>query len=142
MMQNVFWDTNIIIDFLGERIPYYEASAKVLTLADQKKIRLCTSPISIATTYYILCKYEESKTALEKIRKFKLLCNISTMDNEVVDKAIHSGFKDFEDGLQYFCALAGGCNLILTRNEKDFKDALIPVMNPENYLLSIASIKD
>ncbi|MBZ4651732.1 MAG: hypothetical protein JG761_532, partial [Proteiniphilum sp.] len=27
--------------------------------------------------------------------------------------------------------------LIVTRNEKDFKTALIPVMNPENYLQTL-----
>ncbi|HBG40814.1 MAG TPA: twitching motility protein PilT [Porphyromonadaceae bacterium] len=47
--------------------------------------------------------------------------------NEVVDKAINSNFKDFEDALQYYSAIASGCDLIITRNEKDFKDALIPV---------------
>ncbi len=43
-MQKVFLDTNIILDFLGEREGFYEAAAKVLTLADQKKntpIYLC-----------------------------------------------------------------------------------------------------
>ncbi len=54
--------------------------------------------------------------------------------NEVLDKAINSNFKDFEDALQYYSAIASGCDLIITRNEKDFKDALIPVLNSENYL--------
>ena len=124
-------DTNIVIDFLGERELFYEASAKIVTLADQKKVKVFTSPTSITNVYYILSKFESSKTALEKIRKFKLLCDISIMDNEVVEKAIHSGFKDFEDAMQYFSAISSNCELIITRNEKDFKNALIPVMNAE-----------
>ncbi len=56
-MQKVFLDTNIILDFLGEREGFYEAAAKVLTLADQKKIQLFTSAVSITNTYYILTKY-------------------------------------------------------------------------------------
>jgi len=137
-MQRVFLDTNVVIDFLGERVDFYEPIAKVLTLADKKKIKVYTSPNSISNTYYLLAKYENAKTALEKIRKFKLICSISIMDDEVVDKAIVSGFKDFEDAMQYFSAVATGCDLIITRNEKDFKNALIPVMNAESYLQTLS----
>ena len=136
-MQKVFLDTNIVIDFLGEREGFYEASAKIMTLADKKKIQVYTSPSSISNVFYVLTRYENSKIALEKIRKFKLLCSMSVMDDEVVEKAIHSNFKDFEDAMQYFSALASNCNIIITRNEKDFKNAMIPVMNAESYLLSL-----
>ena len=136
-MKKIFLDTNIILDFLGEREGFYEASAKIMTLADKKKIQVYTSPSSISNVFYVLAKYENSKIALEKIGKFKLLCSMSVMDDEVVEKAINSDFKDFEDAMQYFSALASNCNIIITRNEKDFKNAMIPVMNAESYLLSL-----
>jgi len=133
-MQKIFLDTNIVVDFLGERGQFYEPSAKILTLADQKKIEIYTSPVSISTTFYLLAKFESTKAALEKIRKFKVLCSVSIMNDEVVEKAIASDFKDFEDAMQYFSAIATNCDTIITRNEKDFKNALIPVMNAESYL--------
>lgn len=133
-MQKIFLDTNIVIDFLGERANFYQPAAKILTLADQKKIEIYTSPTSISNTYYLLSRFENTKIALEKIRKFKVLCSISMMDDEVIEKAINSNFKDFEDAMQYFSALASNCDLIVTRNEKDFKNALLPVLNGESYL--------
>ena len=133
-MQKIFLDTNIVIDFLGERAIFYQPAAKILTLADQKKIEIYTSPTSISNTYYLLSRFENTKIALEKIRKFKVLCSISIMDDEVIEKAINSNFKDFEDAMQYFSALASNCDLIVTRNEKDFKNALLPVLNGESYL--------
>ncbi|MBX2922833.1 MAG: PIN domain-containing protein [Chitinophagaceae bacterium] len=133
-MERIFLDTNIIIDFLGERENVYEPAAKILTLADKKKIKVYTSPTSIANAYYLLSKYENAKVALEKIRKFKLICSMSIMDDEVIEKAILSGFKDFEDAMQYFSAIAANCDVIITRNEKDFKNALIPVMDAGSYL--------
>lgn len=136
-MQKIYLDTNIVLDFLGERKPFYEVSAKVLTLADNKKIKIFVSPITISTAYYVLAKFESNKVALEKIRKFKLLCEVSVMDNEVIDKAIISDFKDFEDALQYFSAISSNCDLILTRNEKDFKNAMIPILNCESYLQTL-----
>lgn len=133
-MQRLFLDTNVVIDFLGKRDGFYEPIAKILTLADKKKIKVFTSPVSISNTYYLLAKYENAKTALEKISKFKLLCAVSIMDDEVIEKAIISNFRDFEDALQYYSAIATNCDLIITRNEKDFKHALIPVMSAESYL--------
>ena len=139
-MQSIFLDTNIVIDFLGEREGLYEPAAKIMTLADHKKIKIFTSPTSISNTYYLLSKYENTKIALEKIRKFKVLCSISLMDDEVIEKAINSDFKDFEDAMQYFSALASHCDLIVTRNEKDFKNAMIPVMNGESYLQTLKKL--
>lgn len=136
-MQNVFLDVNIVIDFLGERDNFYKPAAKVLTLADRKKIKVYTSATSISTTYYLLTKYENAKIALQKIRRFKMLCSIAIMDDEVIEKAIDSDFKDFEDAMQYYSAIASNCDLIITRNEKDFKNALIPVMNAESYLQTL-----
>lgn len=133
---SVFLDTNIVLDFLGERAGFYEASARIMTLADHKRINLYTSPTSISTSYYLLSKFENPKSALEKIRKFKLLCKISVMDDEVIEKALNADFTDFEDAMQYYSALATNCDVLITRNEKDFKSAQIPVMNATLFLKS------
>lgn len=133
-MNRIFLDTNIVLDFLGERAGFYDAAAKVISLADKKEITVLVSPVSLSTAYYILCKYENSKVALEKCRKFKLLCNIATMDDDVVEKALISSFVDFEDALQHHSALASRADFLLTRNLKDFKDAMLPVMDAESYL--------
>ncbi len=133
-MDAVFLDSNAVIDFLGERRPYYEFIAKTLSLADQKKIKIFVSPISFAAAYYIISKFESKKKVMDKIRKFKILVQTASISDNSLEKAINSDFSDFEDALQYFSAIDAKCNLILTRNEKDFKAAMIPVMSPENYL--------
>lgn len=136
-MKRLFLDTNAVIDLLGEREPFYESIAKVITLADKKKIKILTSAIGISTAYYILAKYDSTKIALEKIRRFKVLCGISIIDDNVIEKAVNSNFNDFEDAIQYFSAIESRCDVIITRNEKDFKNAMIPVMSAENYLTTI-----
>lgn len=137
MMQKLFLDTNIILDFLGEREIFYEPAAKLMTIADKKQIEIFTTTTSITNAFYILSKFEGQKTAWEKVRKFKLICGISVTDDEVMEKALNSDFKDLEDALQYFSAVATNCDLLITRNEKDFKNALIPVMNAESFLQAL-----
>lgn len=137
MIQRIFLDTNIILDFLGERENFYDPAAKVMTLADKKQISVFSSATSLTNAFYILSKFESKKTAWEKVRKFKLICGISVTDDEVVEKALNSDFKDLEDALQYFSAVATNCEILLTRNEKDFKNALIPVMDAESFLQTL-----
>ena len=65
MNKRIFIDTNIMLDFLGERDPFYEPIAKIATLAEQKKLTLVVSPISFAIVNYFLEKFENPKIAKE-----------------------------------------------------------------------------
>jgi predicted nucleic acid-binding protein len=133
-MTKVFLDTNVILDLLGQRIPFYDSIAKVATLADQKKIMLVASPLSFTTVEYILVKFESSESVLNKLRKFKIICKVCIVDEEIIEKGLNSDFKDFEDAVQYFTALQANCAIIITRNGKDFKNSIIPVMTAEEYI--------
>jgi len=139
MKKRVFLDTNIMLDLLGEREPFYQSIAQIATLADQKILQLIASPISFATVNYFLSKYEGVSGAKEKLRKFKVLCEISKLDETIVEKGLNSNFDDFEDSLQYFCAVDSGSEIILTRNAKDYKNSLLPVMSAEEFIKSISS---
>jgi predicted nucleic acid-binding protein len=136
-MSRIFLDTNVILDLLGERVPFFDSIAKVATLADQKKLTLIVSPLSFTTIDYVLNKYETSESVLNKLRKFKIICELCEVNEETIDKALNSSFKDFEDAVQYFSALQSNCSMIITRNGKDFKSSTIPIMTAEEYLSSI-----
>lgn len=137
MKEKLFLDTNVIMDLLGEREPFYESVAKIATLADKGKIKLIASALSYSTVYYLLSKFEVNTVVKEKLRKFKVIAETSDLTDMIIDKGLTSGFSDFEDALQYYCALKMDCNLLITRNVKDFKGSDIPVMTPDEYLSSL-----
>ncbi len=137
MKSRVFIDTNIMLDLLGERQPFYIPIAKLATLAEKGKVEMVVSPISFATVNYFLSKIETPEIAKEKLRKFKIISEICNLDEHIIEKGLNSAFKDFEDSLQYFSAVNSNCEIIITRNGKDFKKSLIPVMTAEEYLNSI-----
>ena len=76
-MIRIFLDTNVILDLLAERFPFYDSIAKLATLADQKKLTLVASPISFTTVDYVLNKLESRDSVLNKLRKFKIICDYS-----------------------------------------------------------------
>jgi predicted nucleic acid-binding protein len=134
MGERLFLDTNVVIDLLGEREPFYRHAAMLALLADKGQLQLVTSSLSFVTTEYVLCQYEGKEAVLDKLRKFKTLTEVATVDDPVIDKALHSGFSDFEDAVQYHSALKSNCQIIITRNKKDFKRPEIPVLSPEEFL--------
>jgi len=137
MIPRLFIDTNVMMDLLGERVPYYESIARVATLADKGKVKMVVSAFSYPTVYYLLCKFESSETVKEKLRKFRIISEVSDLNEITIDKGLASVFRDFEDALQYHCALEADCDILLTRNVKDFKGSSLPVMTAEEYLQSI-----
>ena len=137
MIPKLFIDTNVMMDLLGERVPHYESIAKVATLADKGKIKMVVSAFSYPTVYYLLSKFESSEKVKEKLRKFRIISKVSDLDEITIEKGLASNFKDFEDALQYHCALKAECDILLTRNAKDFKESTIPVMSADEFLQSI-----
>ena len=137
MKTKLFIDTNIMLDLLGERIPFYNSIAKIATLADKSQLTLVASALSYATVSYFLTKFENTEKAKEKLRKFKIISEICDLDEVIIEKGLNSNFSDFEDSLQYFSALKSNCSILVTRNGKDFKESQIPVMTADEYLMSI-----
>ena len=137
-MKKLLLDTNIIIDLLAKREPYYIDSARLFSLADKKKIRLSVLALTIANTNYILLREKKSSEAKTILRKFKLIVDILSLDDKVIGLALNDNeFEDFEDGLQYYSAIENNQDIIITRNLKDFKKSKIPVMTPEQILETI-----
>lgn len=133
----LFLDTNVMLDLLGRREPFFEPIAKIATLADNGKLKLVASSLSYATVNYLLTRFESSTVAIEKLRKFKVISEVSTVDESVVEKGLQSRFSDFEDALQYYSALKAKCDIIITRNAKDYKESSLPIMSAEEFLASI-----
>jgi len=136
-MTSLFIDTNVMIDFLGEREPFYNEIAKIIVLAEKQELKLTASSLSFVNTFYVLSKAFDNKTLTEILSKFRILCDVSDINKINIDKSLSSGFNDFEDAVQYYSALHHNCSIFITRNKKDFKDTDLPIMTPLEFLLSI-----
>jgi predicted nucleic acid-binding protein len=134
-MKKLLLDTNIVIDLLAKRDPDYADAAQIFSLGDKRLLQLSVSALTIANTNYLLLKLKPHNEVKSIIRKFKLLVNVLSLDDKVINLALNDkDFKDFEDGLQYFSAIENDQDIIITRNLKDFKNSKIPVMTAEQYL--------
>lgn len=134
MMENIFVDTNIIIDLLAKRDLFYKDAQALFTLSDKKEIQLCISSLSFANAYYSIVKHHKDIDAKKYLAKFKVLVKVLPLEDKAIELALASDSNDFEDGLQYFIAMDNESDIIITRNKKDFKNAKIPVMTAGEYI--------
>jgi predicted nucleic acid-binding protein len=139
-MNNIFLDTNVIIDFLADRRPFSLLAAKIFNYSLQGKVKVFISAVSYNNIYYIL---RQSLTNRETIKLLDELCEmteIADVTKAIIKKSLKTDFKDFEDAIQYNCALSiNKIDFIVTRDTKDFKNSVLPVLTPEEALSSLES---
>lgn len=134
-MKKIFLDTNIGIDLLTNRVPWVAPASEIMSLAKENMILTFCSTLSLATiNYYMLKEKIAREQIINKMDTFISLCFPISVDVNVAKSALKSNFKDFEDAMQYFSALSEGCDVIITRNKKDFTESTIPVMEPQEFL--------
>jgi predicted nucleic acid-binding protein len=133
-MEKIFVDTNIVLDLLQKREGFYIEAQELFTLADRKKIKLYISSLTIANTHYLLSRHYSSNNARKILAKFKVLVEVLSLDNKVIDLALTSDLKDFEDAIQLYTAVENSMDVIITRNKKDFRKQDLPILTAKEYL--------
>ncbi len=133
-MDKILVDTNIIIDLLSKCEEFYKEAQELFTLADQNKVKLYISSLTIANTHYLLARNNKLDEARKILIKFKVLVKVLPMNDKILELALVSDFKDFEDAIQYHTALENDLDIIITRNKKDFKNSILPVLSAKEYI--------
>jgi predicted nucleic acid-binding protein len=134
-MKNIFIDINILVDIFANREPFVYQSLKIYNLAIKRKIKLYSSSNTITTLHYILKKSiseEKTRLALEHV-----IDNVSIIpvDINIIKKSLKSSHKDFEDAIQIISAQSiNNMDYIVTRDLKDYKNAEINVLSPDDFL--------
>ncbi len=107
---------------------------RLFSLADIGKINIYVSSLSFSNINYILQVHYKINHSRKILARFKTLVSVLAVDDKIIDLAISSDFFDFEDAIQYNTAIENNIKIFLTRNLKDYKKAIIQVINPETFL--------
>lgn len=131
----IFLDANILVSVLNKEYPLYSYSSRVVSLIDNKKFRVFTSPICLAIAFYFAEKKSGTKKAKEKIAVLASKINIAESTKQtVLAAAENKSIDDFEDGMEYYAAVNAGCECIVTEDKNDFHFASISVAGAREFL--------
>lgn len=133
-MTKIFADTDVCLDLLSARKPFNAIAEKLFSLADRGKVKICVSSLSFSNIDYLLKSQYKRNDSRKILAKFKTLVTVLAVDDKIIDLAIASDFSDFEDAIQYNTAIESNIKILVTRNLKDYKKAVIQIMNPETFL--------
>ena len=135
-MTRLFLDTNIVIDLLDRREPFCHDAVQLFTMAYYKKVQLIVSPMTYTTASFLLHRHG-AEGVRNLLSNFRQLSRVATTNERTVDDSLASQFNDFEDAMQYYCALKAKADIIITRNGKDFSASKLPVMTATEYLATL-----
>lgn len=127
----VLIDTNVVLDFLQGREPFVENAARLFERIDTGEIEGFIAATTITNIYYIVRRAAGKEVAQNAITQVLSDLNICAVNLGVLEQALALNFEDFEDAVQYACAVAHNVDAIITRDTSGFVNVEIPVVLPD-----------
>jgi predicted nucleic acid-binding protein len=134
---SVLIDLNVLLDVLQKREPFFEASAALLSAVETGNVEGYMAAHSMTTLFYLVQKGRSSAEARATITNLLQFIKIATVDKSTIEQALNLDFRDFEDAVQMICAVQCKVICLITRNIKDYQPALLPVMQPVDFLSTL-----
>ena len=130
----IFVDTNLLLDVLAKREPFYTAAAGVWTLAETGACEGLVSAISFNNVFYILRMARDAVAARRALVLLRDVFAAVAPDQRILNQAIDSEIPDFEDAIQLYSAVCARADYLLTRNVGDFPEGILPILTPDEFL--------
>lgn len=135
-------DTNVVIDLLAKREPFWHSAATIFDLAEQQKVDAHINALTLVTVYYILHSYYKipHRTIIDAFVTLTSYVRVADVTAQHGQLAIESAFSDFEDAVIFYSAKSiNGISSIITRNTDDFSAADIAVLTLDQWLSTYSS---
>ena len=128
-------DTNVVLDVLLRREPFFRTAAEVLNLTQRDDVREYVSASAITDIYYIANKQLKDRAAVrDLLERLLKIVSVAAVSEQEIRNALNLTWADFEDSVQYSVALLNEMDGIVTRNPDDYQEANMRIWLPEQTL--------
>jgi predicted nucleic acid-binding protein len=124
------FDTNVILDVLLERAPYAESASRLWAGVETGKAVGVLPAHAITTLWSLVAETRSAASARTVVALVARVFDVATVDQSVVRRALELEFRDFEDAVCAAAAEVAGCELIVTRNGRDFAGSPVRAVDP------------
>lgn len=133
-MLNILIDTNVVLDFILHRQPFYSAAENIIETANLKIISAYVSASSVTDVYYLARReLRDRNLALQLLKNFLKIVKVAAVSEKEIESALNLSWRDFEDAVQYSVAKSNEMDYIITRNIEDFSGSEVAVVTPEDF---------
>ena len=130
----VLVDTNIVLDVLLARQPFVGRAAEVFGLVERSRVEGLLCATTVTTIDDLLSQAMPRPAARPILRKLMDLFDIASVNRTVLEGAFQSRVTDFEDAVLEQAGRLAGAEMIVTRNQSDFRQACLKVLGPDEFL--------
>lgn len=128
-------DTNVVLDVLLRREPFFRTAAEVLNLTQRDEVREYVSASAITDIYYIANKQMKDRDAVRNLlKRLLMVVSVAAVSEREIQNALNLAWGDFEDSVQYSVVLLNEMDGIVTRNPSDYQEANMRIWLPEQAL--------
>lgn len=119
-LQKLLLDTNVVIDFIGQREPFFEDTKKLMLCGRVGEFSLWVASSQVTDIIFIMTsggKKSKVPETLEKLRALRTFVNVFAVTDADIDKMLAASWPDPEDGLLIDLALKMRADAIITRDD-------------------------
>lgn len=129
------FDLNVVLDVVQKREPHYAASAAAIASIVERRATGLLSAHAVTTLHYVVGRHRSAAVADEAVSWLLRHFDIATVDRWVLLRAQALQWRDFEDAVVASAAESSLCDVIVTRNVRDFGGSKVLVLTPKEYLI-------
>ena len=133
-MKSVLCDISFFLDIITKREPFYTPAAKLFARIEQKKVEGYVCALTFPVLFNMLEKEIGRTKAAVTLSKIRIAFKVAAVDEKVIDLALTSDFKDFDDAIQYYTLVQSTAVCLISRNKIGFVNKKIPILTPEEFL--------
>jgi predicted nucleic acid-binding protein len=123
-------DINVLLDVLLDREPWSEAASQLLSAVESTETQGFVAPHTLPTIYYVMAQSRNRSVAAAAVTDLLRILDVAPLTKADYQEALALPITDFEDAIQAAAASKLGVDYLVTRNEKDFRGAAVPVSDP------------
>lgn len=136
----VFVDTNVLLDVGQQRTDFLADGNALIKWCAAHPGNCFIAWHSISNVYYTMSLKKNGgspETARDFIAILLDIFEIPAAATAAAKSAFRMPMKDFEDALQVASATEAGADVIVTRDKPDYKNSMIPIQTPQEFLATV-----
>ena len=130
----ILLDTNISLDFLLRREPFFESINKIMIMVKDNEVEPCVTASSVTDIYYIMRRYKTQEERVLMLTEYLKLVDIINTTRTDILKALKMEKSDFEDAVAFQSAKRKKVDYLITRDKTGFADNTVSVVSPDEFL--------
>jgi predicted nucleic acid-binding protein len=130
-MKRILLDTNVVLDVLLDRQPHAEASARVWAAVETRVAEGMLAAHSVTTIHYLVRREKGNARAKRIVSAILRVLTVAVVDGGTVQEALQLPFSDFEDAVTAAAARQAGCDFIVTRDPRGFRESPVRAVPPD-----------